>query len=251
MFDVRTPEEAAAHPVDGVPNAPGGQLLQTTDHSIAVRGSRVLLLDDDGVRAPVVAGWMRRQGFDAATVDGGLAADLAIPPRRVVLPATPLERLTLAQFLARQRHMATLDLQPSMQYRRAHVPGAQWAIRPQLGRVLAARPRAVTLVSPDETAERLAAVDLAEGGVADIAWIDAAQVIAAGLASAVTPQHPADAEAIDYLFFLHDRHAGNLDAARRYIAWETGLIAQCDASELAAARAASPGRGPALAASPA
>ena len=39
------------------------------------------------------------------------------------------------------------------------------------------------------------------------------------------------AEAIDFLFFVHDRHDGNLDAARTYIAWETGLVAQLDAAE--------------------
>ena len=37
---------------------------------------------------------------------------------------------------------------------------------------------------------------------------------------------------IDYLFFVHDRHEGNQDAARAYLAWETGLIAQCEEDEL-------------------
>jgi hypothetical protein len=44
---------------------------------------------------------------------------------------------------------------------------------------------------------------------------------------------PADGDAIDYLWFVHDRHDGNLDAARRYLAWEQGLIAQLDAEEKA------------------
>jgi len=43
---------------------------------------------------------------------------------------------------------------------------------------------------------------------------------------------PPDSERIDYLFFVHDRHEGNLDAARAYLAWETGLIAQCAPDEL-------------------
>ncbi len=42
-----------------------------------------------------------------------------------------------------------------------------------------------------------------------------------------------DARCIDYLFFVHDRHDGNKAAARQYLAWETGLIAQLDAQELA------------------
>lgn len=44
---------------------------------------------------------------------------------------------------------------------------------------------------------------------------------------------PSAADAIDFLGFLHDRHAGNLESARRYLAWETGLIAQLDAYDLA------------------
>ena len=50
----------------------------------------------------------------------------------------------------------------------------------------------------------------------------------AGCATEASPGTPVDAECIDYLFFVHDRHAGKRDAMRRYLAWETGLIAQLD-----------------------
>jgi len=59
---------------------------------------------------------------------------------------------------------------------------------------------------------------------------------AAGLPVEATPELPADADCIDYLFFVHDRHDGNKEAARRYLAWETGLVAQLDAQERAAFR---------------
>jgi 3-mercaptopyruvate sulfurtransferase SseA len=58
----------------------------------------------------------------------------------------------------------------------------------------------------------------------------------AGLPVASTPHQPADAECIDFLFFVHDRHDGNKDAARRYLAWETQLLSQLDADERAAFR---------------
>jgi hypothetical protein len=48
-----------------------------------------------------------------------------------------------------------------------------------------------------------------------------------------SPSGPSDGEAIDFLFFVHDRHAGNLDAARRYLAWETQLLEQLDQAERA------------------
>jgi len=54
---------------------------------------------------------------------------------------------------------------------------------------------------------------------------------AAGLPVVASAATPADADCIDYLFFVHDRHDGNLEAARGYLAWETGLMAQMDAQE--------------------
>ena len=55
----------------------------------------------------------------------------------------------------------------------------------------------------------------------------------AGQAVEANDQVPADALCIDFLFFVHDRHDGNKEAARRYLAWETGLVQQLDAQELA------------------
>jgi 3-mercaptopyruvate sulfurtransferase SseA len=55
----------------------------------------------------------------------------------------------------------------------------------------------------------------------------------AGYALNASPDVPPDAECIDYLFFVHDRHAGNREAMKQYLAWETGLIAQLDPADKA------------------
>ena len=57
-FDVRTPEEYEAGHVPGFRSAPGGQLVQETDMFAPVRGARVILADDDGVRANMTASWL-------------------------------------------------------------------------------------------------------------------------------------------------------------------------------------------------
>ena len=49
--------------------------------------------------------------------------------------------------------------------------------------------------------------------------------VAEGRPTEASPEVPTDRDAIDYLFFVHDRHDGNLEAARRYLAWEQGLVA--------------------------
>ena len=45
------------------------------------------------------------------------------------------------------------------------------------------------------------------------------------------PGTPRDADCIDHLFFVHDRHDGNLEASRRYLEWELGLVDQLDEQE--------------------
>ena len=65
LLDVRTPEEYERETLADAASAPGGQLLQATDAYVGVRGARVVLFDNDGVRAPVIASWLRQMGHDA------------------------------------------------------------------------------------------------------------------------------------------------------------------------------------------
>src|SRR5690606_6763645 len=54
-FDVRSAEEYAAGHLAGFRHYPGGQLVQETDLAVPVRGARIVLVDDDGVRANMSA----------------------------------------------------------------------------------------------------------------------------------------------------------------------------------------------------
>jgi hypothetical protein len=132
-----------------------------------------------------------------------------------------------------------------MAYRGGHIAGALWAIRPKIG---AARPPdgTVILVADEPVVAALASLDLAEAGATDIrllakgyaAWCEA------GLPVEASPDRPADADCIDFLFFTHDRHEGNAEAARQYLAWETGLLAQLDDQERGVFRLATPAPSP-------
>ena len=49
--------------------------MQATDRWIGVRGARIVLLDDTGVRARMAAAWLRLMGHrDVCVVAGGLDA---------------------------------------------------------------------------------------------------------------------------------------------------------------------------------
>ena len=58
VFDVRSAAEFAGGHLDGSRHAPGGQLVQETDHYAPVRGARIVLVDDDGVRAAMTGSWL-------------------------------------------------------------------------------------------------------------------------------------------------------------------------------------------------
>ncbi len=89
LLDVRTPEEyERGHPA-GFASAPGGQLVQAIDEWVAVRGARLVLFDDDGIRARMTASWLVQMGWEAHVVgpDVIAATSAGTPaPRRPALP---------------------------------------------------------------------------------------------------------------------------------------------------------------------
>lgn len=236
LCDVRTPEEYATGTLPGAVHTPGGQLIQATDQYIGVRRARLVLFDDDGVRALVVASWLRQLGHDVYVLDGGLASGLTL-----ATPASPgiprpslIDAATLAEQLRQPAPPVVIDVGASMRFRQTHIPEARWSIRPRLATDLHGIDVPVVLVADEPGVAACAAVELdglgmsvkvLEGGWQ--AWVDA------GLPVASSPQSPADGECIDYLFFVHDRHSGNKAAARQYLEWEINLIAQLDEFEKA------------------
>jgi rhodanese-related sulfurtransferase len=228
VLDVRTPEEYRAGSIPGAVHAPGGQLVQATDQYVGVRRARLVLADDDGIRARVSASWLRQMGHDAWVLREGVRARLQVPAAAAFpdgpAPVSPAE---LAHLLARNEVLA-VDVRGSMDYRRGHVAGSVWSIRPRIAAQVAAVAQAIVLVAEDPQIAALAASELppAQRARARVLAGGFQAWKAAGLPVEVTPGVPADAECIDYLFFTHDRHEGNREAARRYLAWELGLIEQ-------------------------
>ncbi|HZZ95285.1 MAG TPA: rhodanese-like domain-containing protein [Usitatibacter sp.] len=234
LCDVRTPDEFARGSLPGAVNAPGGQLVQATDQWVAVRHARIVLIDSEGVRAPVVASWLLQMGHDAVVLRDGIASRVAAPAAKAALPAV---REITAKALA-SGNATVVELRPSMAYRDAHIPGSLWSIRPRLEEVRASIRGPVVLVADEPGVARIAAADLARAGVNDIAMLQGGFEAwrASGLPVEASPGEPPDARCIDYLFFVHDRHDGNKAAARQYLAWETQLLSQLDERELAAYR---------------
>ena len=75
VLDVRSPEEYEAGHLPGSRSAPGGQLVQESDGFAPVLGARVVLVDNDGVRATMTASWLHQMGGrEVAVLEGGTEA---------------------------------------------------------------------------------------------------------------------------------------------------------------------------------
>ncbi|SDE51609.1 Rhodanese-related sulfurtransferase [Variovorax sp. CF079] len=238
LCDVRTPEEFAKGSLPGAQHTPGGQLMQANDQYLGVRHARLVVFDSDGIRARTVASWLRQMGHDASVLDQGLDSGLALPPAEIA-PLPPLPSISpkaLAAGLA-GRGVAAIDLRPSMQFRKGHIAGTRWSIRPRLTAALAGEQRPVVLIADDPAVAGCAAIDLAELGLhASLLEGGTANWQAAGLPLRAGDGALPDSDCIDFLFFVHDRHDGNKEAARQYLAWEVNLVGQLDALELGAFR---------------
>ena len=243
VLDVRTPEEFAAGSLPGALHAPGGQLVQATDAWVGVRNARIVLADSEGVRAPVVAVWLKQLGCDAYVLDGGVNSGLTMPaPIKASLPALQtISAADLKRALA-DKTCSAFYLGPSMNYRKQHVPGSRWSIRPRVAND-ARGAKSVVLITRDSAVAQAASIDLREAGITDIKLLQGglATWTNAGYALEASPGTPADADCIDYLFFVHDRHAGNREAMKQYLAWETGLIAQLDEQDKSLFKVGVPG----------
>jgi rhodanese-related sulfurtransferase len=233
FFDVRTPEEYERGHLPGFRSVPGGQLVQETEMVAPVRGARLVLVDDDGVRANMSASWLAQMGWEVHVVDGLTAADFSEAGGwRPPLPAIPENRPISAQELAADLEsgdVAVLDITTSANYLRGHIPGAWFVQRPDLPAALAAIPPArryvltcaSSLLAPFAVAELQALVDgevrVLSGGTQ--AWKAAGQPLDSGpsrLASTPTDRYRRPYEGTD----------NPREAMQGYLDWEFGLVEQ-------------------------
>jgi rhodanese-related sulfurtransferase len=241
-FDVRTPEEYAAGHLPGFASAPGGQLVQETDHQVPVRGARIVLADDDGVRASMSASWLAQMGWEAHVLDAVPApaalSETGTPSAAypavaaVVGEVTPQALATLLQ----QPGTAVIDVTTSANYVKRHIPGAWYVIRAQLARAVDAvipPSRRYVLTCGSSLLARYAAADLRTlldaRGQSDVevlvltggnaAWFAAGLEAETGETRLATPR-------TDRYRRPYEGTDAPAEAMQAYLDWEYGLVAQ-------------------------
>jgi rhodanese-related sulfurtransferase len=241
VIDVRTPEEYEAGHLPGARSVPGGQLVQETDAHIGVWGSRVVLVDDNGVRATMTASWLKQMGWDETVVfvwdpAGGDRLTGRDAPRVLGLEGAAARSVDVAALRGRLAAGTALvvDIDFSRDYMRGHIPGAWFAIRARLAEAVATLPirDTVVLTSGDGQLARLAAPELSalvpvsvavlSGGTR--AWTEA------GLPLETGAEHMASAPE-DVVLSARERGQNREEAMREYLAWEIALASDMAADD--------------------
>jgi rhodanese-related sulfurtransferase len=147
FIDVRDPEEYLAGHLPGFRAVPGGQLVQETEMTLSVRGARVVLADTDGVRANMTASWLAQMAWEVYVLTPPRAnawheTGPWLPPLPPIPDAPRIAPATLAEWLQSSAPPVVVDLTSYANYRRAHIPGAWYALRAQYQEALAKLPRA-------------------------------------------------------------------------------------------------------------
>ena len=233
VLDVRTPEEYRAGHLAGSRSAPGGQLVQETDAHIAAWNARVVLVDDNGVRATMTASWLKQMGWNDVAVltadpSGGDWESGPHVPHVLGLDGAAVASIEPAALQDRIAvgGTAVIDLDTSRRYAEGHIPGAWFAIRSRLPEDLGNLPNTETIVltSPDGALAQLVAAESTSVAIMVLAGGTAAWA-GAGLPLETGASHVAS-EPEDVVLSARERGQGREEAMREYLAWEIDLVNQ-------------------------
>jgi rhodanese-related sulfurtransferase len=234
VLDVRTPEEYASGHLADARSAPSWDVAPWTFRHVGTHNARIVLVDNDTVRATVAASWIAQIGWGEVFVleDALVGEELLTGPAHsaVDVPEHGYTEIDTATLQAAPGQVV-IDLALSPAYRAEHIPGAQFAIRSRLAESVADIPGsgAIVLTSEDSVLARFAAGELA--AVTD----RPVQVLVGGTAAWRAAGLPLETAAANWLHEADDvvpsgwresdperRKAG----FRRYLSWELGLVAE-------------------------
>ena len=195
-------------------------------------------MDNEMVRAPMMANWIHQIGFDVVVVEGGVDA-----MRGVALPEIPnfaVERIspvTATEAKALQLDGAQLvDLRSPRAYRAGHIDGATWSIRTRLNRLDLASDAHVIVITDDDVVASLAAQRLTELGTTDVRQLSGDESAWRNAGLQIVEVHDEAPEDDNMELVYHWQHRNNPNggvpaAAHAYLDWEIGLVDQLDAQE--------------------
>jgi rhodanese-related sulfurtransferase len=234
LFDVRTLEEFETGHIAGSRCAPEGRLPMSFERYFATLNARIVLIDDDTVRATVTALWMIQMGWGeiAVLVDGlqgGLLRKGPEPMPEMDFGDIAVPEITARQLETQQQRQPAriIDVGWSDAYQESHIPGAVWCSRLALPNFLETQTYdgATVLTSEDGTVAKLAASDLDSSLLNDLSiltggnatWRDAGLELATGLEDMASPRD-------DHWLASSERPGDTRENVVSYLEWEITLF---------------------------
>jgi rhodanese-related sulfurtransferase len=231
LLDVRDPQEYAESHPRGFISAPGGQLVQATDEWIGVRGARIVLYDNDGVRASITASWLVQLGWDVHVLKEGVSVPDDLPQVQLPTRSIPESGAISVDDLRNLSDATIADLSRSPVYSKGHIPGAWFASGPELARDLRALPGGgpVVLTSPDGNIAALQVEKVRkalDGSSRDVLYLKGGTAAWKGEGHALETESRWLSAPIDVYKRPYEGTDNAEKAMQGYIDWEHGLVAQ-------------------------
>jgi rhodanese-related sulfurtransferase len=230
LFDVRDPRDYAAGHVAGAVSAPGGQLVQATDQYVGTLNARIVLVDDLAVRAMMTASWLRQMGFADVFVLVASGTETTVPAFPILgeteRPEQRIDAAELARLLD-DGAATVIDVSPSRDYRRGHIPGAWFAIRSRLDRALPhIGPQGTVVLTSDDGSLAALAIDEAAALTGQpVRYLGGGNAVWTASGRAPTADDPRFAdEPVDVWLKPYERESGVTDAMQEYLSWEVDLL---------------------------
>jgi rhodanese-related sulfurtransferase/predicted metal-dependent enzyme (double-stranded beta helix superfamily) len=239
-FDIRTSTEYQAGHLPGWRWVPGGQLVQATDAYIGTRHARVVIADWDGVRALTTAAWLVQLGGYDVYVHApahGTPLEVGPEPRRVLASSDAsadwIDVSALAKAARSSLPPIVFDVESSLAFAKAHIPGARFCAPDRLPDFVEALApdQPIVIASSDGILARVVAAELGRktgrqvaallGGTQ--AWRDAGQPLLQGRENILTGDDDAW-----YSPYAYEDKAQREAQMQAYLSWELGLVAQLD-----------------------
>ncbi|MDG4667629.1 rhodanese-like domain-containing protein [Mycobacterium sp. 236(2023)] len=238
VLDVRTPGEYEAGHLPGSRSAPSWDVAPWTFRHVGTHNARIVLVDNDSVRATVAASWITQIGWgevfvlenalDGVELETGPASSL------FEIPTEGYDLVEPAALQAQLDDVTVIDVSLSPAYRAGHIPGARFAIRSRLAAEDIPGDGTVVLTSEDSVIAAYAAAELSSSTDRSV------QVLDGGTASWKAAGLPVETGAETWLSEPDDIVASGWRESdperrkagfRRYLSWELGLVAELDADD--------------------
>jgi rhodanese-related sulfurtransferase len=236
FFDVRQPDVFARGHVPGSVNAPGGQLVQATDIFVAVRHSRIILIDDHLVQSVMSAHWLSRMGWDVWVMEDaashmtemGLETKTALRPPRANVGIVGVSEL---QTMLADHSCEVIDVGESYWYRQGRIPGSWYSKRSDLPMSLQrfSKDGHLVFVCTHGATSPYAAGDALDLGYSRVSVLDGGRT---AWRQAKKSIEVIDMDDDDFLLSVTDdmwyppwsRKEGARESMIEYLTWEVGLM---------------------------